>query len=624
MTAAVSGETGDPAGGRGARASTPAGLAVGGPRAGAPSPEAHDPGRRGTDGRGADGRVPEGCDPSDAPRSWTDRRGTVHRERHPEVPGRDHPVPRVTGPLERAWVDTFDQEPEAGARSRAALVSVVLGRRNPLVTDVDEGRAGAARSDIGADTRDADGAAGRAECLYTWVVEAPGATTVLLWANALFDHRDVAASEFSRLEGSDLWTLTLRLPRAWRASYRIAVWDRDTPPPWRTAQGRRDIRLAALEAGAPDPRGGELIEPREGMAASVASGPDAPPDPWPTAAREGLRREARGGGFPHGQVHEMTFPAGPTYGEQRVWIYSPPGALPGPGSCVARDADPRTGPGADPHAVPDPDPTTCADGVPGMSPDADRTTGPGSVPGATGTTGTDRSGTPLLILFDGQVWARGLHLPELLDAAIGAGAVAPLHVAMVDSHESSRRWDELGVPTAQVDFVLDVLLPRLRATLPVDPQGASTLVSGQSFGGLAALWTVALGGGQVGRALAQSPSLWRFDLSDPLLGEPGWHNLRIRSGTFEGSMLDDARALGARLGGDPRLAGRDVDVCGVEGGHDWAWWRQDLLAALEEVLPPAPTQTLPEGSDHQDPGATTPRSATAEHRPDGTAPTDPT
>jgi Enterochelin esterase and related enzymes len=175
---------------------------------------------------------------------------------------------------------------------------------------------------------------------------------------------------------------------------------------------------------------------------------------------------------------------------------------------------------------------------------------------------------------------------------------------MVDSHENSRRWDELGVPTAQVDFVLDVLLPHLRATLPVDSRGEATFVSGQSFGGLAALWTVALSEGQVGRALAQSPSLWRFDLTDPLLGEPRWRSLRVRSGAFEGAMLDDARALATRLGADPRLADRHLDVSGVEGGHDWAWWRQDLLAALEEVSPPTPTDALPSGANHTETGAT--------------------
>lgn len=525
MTAAVTGKLGD---------------AAGEPGAGAPSPEVPAPDRS-----SADERPPESPDHGGGHRTWTDRRGIVHRERHPEVPGRDHPVPRVTGPLERAWASTFNQDSDAGARSRAALASVVLRRRNPLVTDVDTGGDGASRGSWPSDRTDAcdsggpdsTGAPARATCLYTWIVEAVDATVVLLWANALFDHRDVAASEFTRLEGSDLWTLTLQLPRAWRASYRIAVWDLGTPPPWRTAHGRRDTRVAALEAGGPDPRGSETIEPREGMAASVASGPDAPPDPWPTAAREALRREARAGGVPHGRVREMTFPAGPTYGDQRVWVYCPPGA------------SPATVPNADPA--------------------------------------TDASRTPLLILFDGQVWAGGLHLPALLDAAIGAGRIPALHVAMVDSHENSRRWDELGVPTAQVDFVLDVLLPHLRATLPVEPRSGSTLVSGQSFGGLAALWTAALGEGQVGRALAQSPSLWRFDLGGPLLEEPGWQSLRIRSGTLEGEMLDDASVLAERLTHDPRLAGRSVDVSGVEGGHDWAWWRQDLLAALEDVLLPS-------------------------------------
>lgn len=453
----------------------------------------------------------------EGPTTWTDRHGRAHTERHAHVPGRDHAVPRVTGPLERAWADTFTHGEPAGARARAALSSVVLARRNPLVTD-----------DSSAD----EGAADPTQCLYTWVVEAPGASVVLLWANALFDHRDIAASEFTRLEDSDLWTLTLRLPQSWRASYRIAVWDRDAPPPWRTATGRRDVRRAALGAGAPDPRGTEVIEPKPGMAASVASGPDAPCDPWPAAARASAGRESRGGGLPRGEVRELGFPAAGTRGGERVWVYSP-------------HASPRTGVG-----------------------DAEGTT------------------TPLLVLFDGQVWARGLDLPGLLDEAIAAGALPALHVAMVDSHDEARRWDELGVPGGQVDFVLDVLLPRLRGELPVDRSGGRTLVAGQSFGGLAALWTVALGGGSVGHALAQSPSLWRFDPAGALLDEPRWSGLRIRSGTLEGTMLEDAQHLGAQLSADPRLARRTVDVRGVQGGHDWAWWRQDLLAGLAELLGP--------------------------------------
>lgn len=489
----------------------------------------------------------EDQDPAE-PRTWTDRLGGTHTERRTELSGRDRAIPRVVGPLETAWAHTVDEDPGRGDRDRAVLAAEALARPDPLVDD---------------DPADPH------LCLYTWTVEAARASTVLLWANALFDHRDVAASEFTRLDGSDLWTLTLRLPRSWRASYRIAVWEHDGPPPWRRVQGRREVRLAALDAGAPDPRGSEVIEPRAGTAASVAGGPDAPPDPWPRAAREAREAAARATGTrgtgaqqvgargaaatgsahgprAEGRVRVIDFPGARTYGPQRAWVYSPP----------------------------------CAGGAAGAGPrrqDRDQDPEPALDP--------DRRSTPLLVLFDGQVWARGLDLPALLDAAIGAGAIRPVHVAMVDSHDEACRWDELGVPTGQVDFVLDALLPRLRAELPVDRTGAGTLVAGQSFGGLASLWTLALGRGEVGRAIAQSPSLWRFDLAEPLLRAPGWSGIRISSGSFEGTMLDDAHRLAESLQADPRLDGRGVDVRGVQGGHDWAWWRQDLLAALAELLP---------------------------------------
>lgn len=475
-------------------------------------------------------------------------------EKHPEVPVHEHPSPRVVGPLETAWARTFDTGQASGERARQALRDVVLTRRNPLVTDDPE------------DTQ---------SCLYTWVVEAPGAHRVLLWANALFDHSDPASSEFTNLAGSNLWTLTFRLSSSWRTSYRIAVWSQPGEPPWRTAQGRHAIRRAALDAGAPDARGGEIIEPKPGMAASTAAGPSAPADPWSQA--QGSRAvHAEQTSARRGHVTEMDFPAGPTFSPQRVWLYAPPqapefhlpGAITTPRAAAADVVDPTT--------VATPTPTT----IPS-------TGGTASAPSTGRTAPTPPTATtPLLVLFDGQVWAHGLDLPRLLDAAINEGTLPLLHVAMVDSHGEAQRWEELGVPQGQVSFVLDVLLPRLRAELPVDPTGASTLVAGQSFGGLAALWTLAQAGGQVGIALAQSPSLWRFDLSEPLLEGPGWSCARIRSGSLEGTMWRDARDLADTLVGDRRLGGRRVDVAQVQGGHDWAWWRQDLLAGLVEVLGP--------------------------------------
>lgn len=189
--------------------------------------------------------------------------------------------------------------------------------------------------------------------------------------------------------------------------------------------------------------------------------------------------------------------------------------------------------------------------------------------------------TPLLVLFDGQVWLQ-LGLPDILDRAIVAGKVPPIHVAMLDSGDLDHRWAHLGVPGGQVDTVIDELLPRVRSGWPVSHEGSDTWVSGQSLGGIASLWTLALSGGQVGRAIAQSPSLWRFDIADALLAEPGWTSILMQSGTYEPDMLRDAMTLRGTL----RANGpRPVEVAPAVGGHDWAVWRAGLLGALAGLRP---------------------------------------
>jgi enterochelin esterase family protein len=319
-------------------------------------------------------------------------------------------------------------------------------------------------------------------------------------ANPVFDHADVSRAELTRLEGSELWTICLRLPTALRASYRIALQPDDEEPSWRAVTGRRPVILAAMAASAPDERCRVRVHGSGGRISSVGAGPAAPADPLV----ESSSRSARGATTP------VELPD-----DERAWVYAPAGG---------------------------------------------------------------HTDTPLLVLFDGDVWRH--EIPAMMDAAIAAGVLPPIHVAMLDAHDADRRWERLGTPRGQVDVVLDDLLPRVRHGWPVSTRGEDVIVSGQSLGGIAALWTVALGDGQVGHAIAQSPSLWRFDIADALLAASGWRSLRLQAGSFEGDMLADAEALAQRLAGDARVANRRVELESSVGGHDWAVWRTDLLRAL--------------------------------------------
>ncbi|MFT3889364.1 MAG: DUF3327 domain-containing protein [Arachnia sp.] len=410
--------------------------------------------------------VPGGQEPLNL---WQDRLGHQHAELR-SAPHRGEPsMDRVVGPLETAWRASDDP---------ASLTQEALARPNPFIEP---------------DPDDPELA------LWTWTVEDAEARAVVLWTNPVFDHADVAKAEFTRLPGSDLWTICLRLPAALRGSYRIGSWREDGPAPWRATTGRRPVILAAMGSSTADPRCLDVVHGSGDEPSSVASGPRAPRELW-----RGLAQPAD----ITSQVDDLPLPHG-----ERAWVYSP---------------------------------------------------GVGTA-------------TPLLVLYDGQVWRR-MGLPALLDAAIGAGVLPPLHVALVDSGDQPHRWATLGVPGGQVDVVIDELLPRVRAGWHVDP--ATTLVSGQSLGGIAALWTLALSGGEVQHAIAQSASLWRFDVVEALMREPAWASIELQAGTFEGDMLEDARALAATLGADPRTAGRHVRCTGYEAGHDWAVWRANLFSAL--------------------------------------------
>lgn len=410
-------------------------------------------------------RVPGGGRPL---RAWRDRGGNLHQESR-AAPRTDEPrVQRVVG-----------------SERHSLLAREALARPNPHIEP---------------DPDDPE------RSLWTWVVEDAHAQAIVLWVNPVFDFRDAREAEFTRLPGSDLWTICLRLSSALRASYRIAYCYEEGPPPWRTAVGRRNVILAARDPGLPDARGVQTIRGSWGQESSIGAGPLAPVELW----RAGAERPAS---LSSSRVDELTLPDG-----ERTWIYSP---------------------------------------------------GPVEAP------------TPLLVLFDGQVW-KGVGLPEILDIVIAAGHLPPLHVALLDSRDRDHRWAKTGVPGGQVDTVIDHLLPRVRASWAVDPSGDSTLVSGQSLGGMASLWTLALSEGEVQHAIAQSPSLWRFDVAEPLLNEPRWRSLELQAGTCEGAMLPHARRLESALRTDDRLAARTVRTTAFEAGHDWAAWRANLINTLAD------------------------------------------
>ncbi|MHA7270274.1 alpha/beta hydrolase-fold protein [Arthrobacter sp. HLT1-20] len=366
------------------------------------------------------------------------------------------------------------------------------------------------------------------EKAVTFLHLAPEASAVVLSANALVNQRDVGASEFEKVDAAGLWALTLLMPAGWECGYRITAHLGAGAAPWRASTDRRAIRMAA-DAGGPDPLNPILGAGMNGGALSVLRLPGAPSTPWlapavplSSAGSPTMGDTAQAGTAdtrPSPGLAELTLRDSISGRVRTVWVYAPPVEM-------------------------------------------------------------YRGDTPLLLLHDGQVWAKYLNLKDTLDAAIRSGTVPALHVAMIDSLNAETRSDELSGPTGTVDFVANDLLPLLRRRLPVRCDAAGTIVSGASYGGLAALWQVARYPQMVGVALAQSPSLWRYDLSQPLEKVLDRVVLRVQAGIYEGDIHQESQDLFNHLA----PLGADIGFNSVTGGHDWTWWNPWLIHGLRELL----------------------------------------
>ncbi|RII14266.1 Enterochelin esterase [Streptomyces sp. YIM 130001] len=206
-------------------------------------------------------------------------------------------------------------------------------------------------------------------------------------------------------------------------------------------------------------------------------------------------------------------------------------------------------------------------------------------------------GLPVLALCDGDMWFGELGLQDTLDALIADGAVPPFAVLAPDAVDNRTRWSELGGRDSYVAFLADELLPWAAGRWGITTDPSRTLVSGQSLGGMTALYAGHVRPDRFGHVLAQSASLWwRPGLAPgvpktssgavPWLvglvtdGEPRPVTVRLDVGRHEGEMVRQSRALRDAL----HAKGQRVRLTEYNGGHDYACWRGSLADGLVAVL----------------------------------------
>lgn len=196
---------------------------------------------------------------------------------------------------------------------------------------------------------------------------------------------------------------------------------------------------------------------------------------------------------------------------------------------------------------------------------------------------------PLAIMLDGQFWAHSMPIAGPLQQLTDAGSLPPAVYLFIDIIDSEHRSRELPCNAQFWQAIQQELLPQIAQSMPYRQQADSTIVAGQSFGGLASVFAALHWPETFGNALSLSGSFWWPERGNP----HGWllqaldsglaprQPLRfwLEAGKREGLILQANQQLQQQLS----AAGYQVNYQPVEGGHDALCWRGGLLNGLQAL-----------------------------------------
>jgi enterochelin esterase family protein len=203
---------------------------------------------------------------------------------------------------------------------------------------------------------------------------------------------------------------------------------------------------------------------------------------------------------------------------------------------------------------------------------------------------------PLAIMLDGQFWAQQMPVWDPLMQLTREGKLPEATYLLIDIIDQKHRAQEL---TCNDEFWLAVqeeLLPQLADWALYSNEAANTVVIGQSFGGLSALFAGLRWPQRFGSVISQSGSFWwpRRDLlqyrvwpedacwliqqvEQQHLGSQGKLKVFIEAGYHEKLVHRVSDRMAELL----HSTGHRVNYRSVEGGHDALCWRGGLIDGLQ-------------------------------------------
>jgi enterochelin esterase family protein len=209
---------------------------------------------------------------------------------------------------------------------------------------------------------------------------------------------------------------------------------------------------------------------------------------------------------------------------------------------------------------------------------------------------------PLLVLLDGAAYVSNwfINAPATLDNLINDGRIRPVIVVF----DGGNRGNGPAMRGIYGEALVKELMPMLRASYPISPSPADTVIGGFSAGGTTAVGIALLHSDVFGNVLSQSGAFRgrlpgaeepnstaqaylaaprkpiRFYLDAGLYDNVPGANLPVHD-----LVLDETTLMGNRHLRDVlRAKGYDVTYREVGGGHEWVHWRAMLADGLLTLL----------------------------------------
>ncbi|MDC9594051.1 enterochelin esterase [Xenorhabdus sp. IM139775] len=207
---------------------------------------------------------------------------------------------------------------------------------------------------------------------------------------------------------------------------------------------------------------------------------------------------------------------------------------------------------------------------------------------------------PLIILLDGLTWAERMPIFPVIDAATEKRRIPEAVWLLIDVIDMSHRERELPCNPDFWQAIQDELLPLAAqyAVFSDDPE--QTVIAGQSYGGLAALYAALHWPQRFGCVLTQSGSFWWPDskivrqLMPSSEHKPGWLTQQVLEQKVTPSSLKifqeagfceaDIHFVNDQMHAALQEAGHNVNYRVFNGGHDVLCWRGGLIDGLSWLL----------------------------------------